>query len=52
MQGVWRFKEGFGAKFQPQIGAWDFPVQPMLYRAYSDAMPLVLNWMRGRNTSE
>ena len=26
MWGVWRFKEGLGARFAPHIGAWDFPV--------------------------
>jgi lipid II:glycine glycyltransferase (peptidoglycan interpeptide bridge formation enzyme) len=47
--GVWRFKEGFGAQFAPHIGAWDFPVNRPLYRLYSDAMPRVLDWMRGRH---
>ncbi|MBK8050423.1 MAG: peptidoglycan bridge formation glycyltransferase FemA/FemB family protein [Anaerolineales bacterium] len=26
MQGVWQFKQGFGAEFQSHIGAWDFVV--------------------------
>lgn len=47
--GVWRFKEGFGAQFVQHIGAWDFPVNGPLYRLYSDAMPRVLDWMRGRH---
>lgn len=25
MQGVWGFKEGFGAQLRRQVGAWDFP---------------------------
>ena len=49
MWGVWRFKEGFGAQFAPHIGAWDFPVHRQLYRLYTEAMPAVLNWMRGRH---
>jgi len=49
MWGVWRFKEGFGAQFAPHIGAWDFPVSPLLYRLYTQAMPRVLDWMRGRH---
>ena len=24
LQGVWQFKQGFGAELQPHIGAWDF----------------------------
>jgi lipid II:glycine glycyltransferase (peptidoglycan interpeptide bridge formation enzyme) len=47
--GVWRFKEGFGAHFAPHIGAWDFPVSRPLYRLYAEAMPRVLDWMRGRH---
>jgi peptidoglycan pentaglycine glycine transferase (the first glycine) len=49
MWGVWRFKEGFGAQFAPHIGAWDFPVHRQLYRLYTEAMPAVLDWMRGRH---
>ncbi len=48
MQGVWQFKQGFGADFQPHIGAWDFVVSPLGYRLYSEAMPRVLGWMRRR----
>ena len=46
LQTVWRFKQGFGAELQPHIGAWDFPVQPALYHAYTQSMPKVLDWMR------
>jgi lipid II:glycine glycyltransferase (peptidoglycan interpeptide bridge formation enzyme) len=42
IQGVWQFKQGFGARFQPHIGAWDFPVSPVLYRLYTEAMPQVI----------
>ncbi|MFN8486463.1 MAG: peptidoglycan bridge formation glycyltransferase FemA/FemB family protein [Caldilineaceae bacterium] len=46
MQGVWQFKQGFGAEFQPHVGAWDFVVSPLLYRLYTEAMPKVLAYLR------
>ncbi len=49
MWGVWRFKEGFGAQFAPHIGAWDFPINRLLYPLYTDAMPRVLDLMRSRH---
>jgi lipid II:glycine glycyltransferase (peptidoglycan interpeptide bridge formation enzyme) len=32
--GVYRFKEGFGATWVPQLGAWDYAPNPALARAY------------------
>lgn len=49
--GVWRFKEGLGARFAPHIGAWDFPVSRSLYWLYTSAMPRVLEVMRRRHQS-
>ncbi len=49
LQGVWQFKQGFGAEFQPHIGAWDYPVSPLLYRLYTEAMPQLLKWLRRRH---
>lgn len=46
MQGVWQFKQGFGAVFQPQIGAWDFPVSPPLYRLFQEALPRLRHQLR------
>ncbi len=46
LQGVWQFKQGFGALFEPHIGAWDYPVYPWLYRAYRELMPRVLDFLR------
>lgn len=46
MQGVWQFKQGFGAEFQPHIGAWDFPVSLPLYRLYQEALPRALALLR------
>ncbi len=40
MWGVYRFKEGFGATFEPHIGAYDYAPQPWLYRLYT--------WLRPR----
>jgi hypothetical protein len=49
MQGVWSFKEGFDAQFRPHVGAWDWSPLPPLWSIYHKAMPLVLEWMRGRH---
>ncbi len=46
MRGVWNFKQGFGAQFQPQIGAWDFPAWPLLYRVYAELMPRTMGVLR------
>ncbi len=46
LQGVWQFKQGFGAAFQPHIGAWDFPVSPLRYRLFQEALPRVRQWLR------
>lgn len=41
MAGVWRFKQGFGARFQSHIGAWDWSPWPFVYRAYLALKPLI-----------
>ena len=46
MQGVWQFKQGFGATFAPHIGAWDYAAWPWLYRLYTEAMPRALALVR------
>lgn len=46
MQGVWQFKQGFGATLQPHIGAWDFPVMPAAYRLYQELLPRILHLLR------
>ncbi|MCB0158900.1 MAG: peptidoglycan bridge formation glycyltransferase FemA/FemB family protein, partial [Caldilineaceae bacterium] len=46
LQGVWRFKQGFGAEFQPHIGAWDFVVMPALYTAYTQLAPRGISLLR------
>ena len=46
MQGVWQFKQGFGASFEAHIGAWDYVLQPGLYRLYTKAMPRLMAAVR------
>lgn len=46
MQGVWQFKQGFGAELQTHIGAWDFAPSPLLYRAYTEAAPMMMQLLR------
>jgi lipid II:glycine glycyltransferase (peptidoglycan interpeptide bridge formation enzyme) len=48
LQRVWQFKQGFGADFQAHIGAWDYPVSPLLYRLYTESMPQIIAWMKQR----
>lgn len=50
--GVWRFKEGMGARFAPHIGAWDFPTVRAVYWAYTVLMPRVLDRMRAQHKIE
>jgi lipid II:glycine glycyltransferase (peptidoglycan interpeptide bridge formation enzyme) len=52
MWGVYRFKDGFGGKVVRTIGAWDFPVRPIIYRLYNRILPKILGWMRNRGKSE
>ena len=49
MQGVWQFKRGFGAVFQPHVGAWDYVVNPLLYAVYNEVIPRVLGVMQRWN---
>lgn len=51
MWGVWRFKEGLGARYTPQIGAWDFVVSQPLYWTYRRLRPRLLAWLRRRHIS-
>jgi len=44
--GVYRFKEGFGGEVIRHIGAWDCPIQPRLYRLYTETLPRLLSIMR------
>jgi lipid II:glycine glycyltransferase (peptidoglycan interpeptide bridge formation enzyme) len=46
MWGVYRFKRGFGGQVRRTIGAWDYPIRPLLYQAYTRVWPEVLGLMR------
>ena len=48
MWSVFRFKEGLGGEVVRFIGAWDLPVQPMMYKLYTQILPRILDIMRGR----
>ena len=50
--GVYRFKEGLGAEVVRFIGAWDLPLNPLLYRAYTQLIPRVLDLMRQRGEEQ
>jgi lipid II:glycine glycyltransferase (peptidoglycan interpeptide bridge formation enzyme) len=47
LAGVWRFKSGLGGQVVRHVGAWDYPLKPTAYWAYTRAMPVALNTMRG-----
>ena len=46
--GVYRFKEGFGARLVRLAGSWDFTARPALYRLYTVVLPRLLGWTRRR----
>ena len=46
MFGVYRFKEGLGAELARTIGAWDYPVRPLLYFMYHRIIPGLLSITR------
>lgn len=44
--GVYRFKEGLGGHLIRFLGAWDYPVQSIFYKLYTQTMPRLLAIMR------
>jgi lipid II:glycine glycyltransferase (peptidoglycan interpeptide bridge formation enzyme) len=46
MWGVYRFKQGFGGQVLQGLGAFDYPVKPALYWAFSAALPRLRSWLR------
>jgi lipid II:glycine glycyltransferase (peptidoglycan interpeptide bridge formation enzyme) len=44
--GVYRFKEGLGGTVHRYLGAWDLPINRMLYQLYSKTLPGLLDIMR------
>ncbi len=52
MWGVYRFKEGMGGRVVRLIGAWDYPVRPWLYSAYTRLLPRLLDILRRRGQAQ
>jgi lipid II:glycine glycyltransferase (peptidoglycan interpeptide bridge formation enzyme) len=46
MWGVYRFKQGFGGQTIQGLGAFDFPVRPNRYWAFSHALPRARSLLR------
>ena len=52
MWGVYRFKEGLGSQAVRNLGAWDYPIYPWLYRLYTQVLPRLLDVMRRRGKDQ
>ncbi|MEN4011198.1 MAG: peptidoglycan bridge formation glycyltransferase FemA/FemB family protein [Chloroflexota bacterium] len=52
MWGVFRFKSGLGGEVIRMVGAWDYPVNRMVYAGYTRLLPRILNWMRRRGKQQ
>ncbi len=48
MWGVYRFKRGLGGQVLRTVGAYDYPLRPVLYRMYTQVLPRILDIMRRR----
>jgi peptidoglycan pentaglycine glycine transferase (the first glycine) len=48
MWGVFRFKEGLGGEVVRTLGAWDLPLQPVVYKLYTRFLPRLLDVLRNR----
>jgi peptidoglycan pentaglycine glycine transferase (the first glycine) len=48
MWGVYEFKRGFRGMVTRHIGAWDYAANGLLYTAYTQVMPRVIDLMRKR----
>ena len=46
MWGVYRFKLGLGGKLIKTIGAWDYPVNKIIYNIYNYILPKILYFFR------
>ncbi len=47
--GVYRFKRGFGGQVVRYLGAYDYPVYPLLYRLFSTLLPRYRALLRRRH---
>lgn len=52
MWGVYRFKEGFGARLVRTLGAWDLTVRPAWYGFYTLVLPRLLSVLRARGKAQ
>ncbi len=52
MWGVFRFKRGLGGTVLRTLGAYDYPVRPLLYKLYTQTLPRILNVMRKRRRDQ
>jgi lipid II:glycine glycyltransferase (peptidoglycan interpeptide bridge formation enzyme) len=52
MIGVYRFKSGFGGDVYQHIGAWDFPVKHLMYKSYTEFVPIILDMYRRKGYIE
>ena len=55
MWGVFRFKQGYSGVTVRTLGAWDYPIRPVLYKLYTKVLPVILDKMRtigNRNTQK
>jgi len=50
--GVYRFKAGLGAEVVRFIGAWDLPLNKLMYRTYAQLIPRLLDIMRRRGEEQ
>jgi len=50
--GVYRFKVGLGGEVVRNIGAWDLPLNSMMYRLYTQILPRFLAQLRRRGKEE
>ena len=50
--GVYRFKRGLGGEVNRHIGAWDLPLRPVVYWAYSRVLPILMSLLRRRGNRE
>lgn len=46
---VFRFKQGLGGTVLRTLGAYDYPVRPVLYNLYTQTLPRILELMRRRS---
>ncbi len=51
MWGVYRFKQGLGGEVLRTIGAWDKPLQPLVFNLYARVWPRIMDVLRAMGRS-